>query len=281
MMKIATQTFGLRQELNEDLLGTIDKIHSVGFDAIEPFILFNEKQGSRDKNLWAYNTLELAVKRMNSLGMTIPSAHIGVGFGMIAMPINMIMENIVRIHEIYGIDSFVISGTFCTVRQTKHWAKLASKISDAARAYGCKILYHNHDDEFQKVRYKGDIITAMDIFLEETDPDVQLQLDIGWAGLVEDECSLLHHLSRRIASIHLKDFYPNYMEGYNRKTMPAEAFAPIGEGAIRINKIISMLGEMPSLGGTVIIDQDKYIGDMINSLGKGCINVRKMMGEQI
>lgn len=45
MVHIGTQTFGLGKELTNDLTGTLHMLHDIGFDAIEPFVLFNEKQG--------------------------------------------------------------------------------------------------------------------------------------------------------------------------------------------------------------------------------------------
>ena len=277
MTKIATQTFGLKQELTADLTGTIEKLHAAGFDAIEPFVLFSEKQGNNAKNLWAYDTLQIAAEKMRELGMTMPSAHIGVGFGWISMPVKMIVKNILKLHESYGIERFVVSGPFSIPGEARHWASLTRRISGEVHPHGCTILYHNHDDEFHQVRYQGATGSAMDVFLKQTSPDVLLQVDIGWAGLVKDEGQLLRRYADRVASLHLKDFYSDYMTGYTRKTMPVDAFAPIGEGAIHTKEVLALITEFPHFAGTVIIDQDKYRGDMLAALGTGCENVRRML----
>lgn len=277
MIKIATQTFGLKKELTADLTGTIEKLHEAGFDAIEPYILFNEKQGNNAKNLWAYDTLQIAAEKMRELGMTMPSAHIGVGFGWISMPVSMITKNILKLHDAYGIELFVVSGPFSIPGEARHWASLTRRISKEVHPHGCTILYHNHDDEFHKVRYQDATVSAMDAFLDQTSPDVLLQVDIGWAGLAEDERQLTRRYADRIASLHLKDFYSDYITGYNRKTMPVEAFAPIGEGAIHTKEVLALIDELPRFAGTVIIDQDKYSGDMLTALEKGCGNIRRML----
>lgn len=49
-MIIATQGFGLKKEFNADLTGTIRTLHNIGFQAIEPLILFREKQGNMPQN---------------------------------------------------------------------------------------------------------------------------------------------------------------------------------------------------------------------------------------
>ena len=59
--------------------------------------------------------------------------------------------------------------------------------------------------------------------------------------------------------------------------MPVEAFAPIGEGAIHTKEVLALIDELPRFAGTVIIDQDKYSGDMLTALEKGCGNIRRML----
>lgn len=253
MSKIFTQTFGLSKEFSEDLIGTIQKLHDIGLDGIEPLVMFRDVQGKLPRNLWALDTLEVAKAKMDELGMTIPSAHIGVAFGWFSMPVSTIAMNIRMLHDKFGINDFVISSAFGTLAQTKHWAKMMRKISDAVHPYGCRVLYHNHDDEFKKVRYQGKTVEAMEVFLDLTSPDVMLQVDIGWAGIAGDENAIVKRYADRIASLHMKDFYPGYRNGrYTRKNMPVEAFAAIGEGEIATKEILSIRENFPNFGGNII-----------------------------
>lgn len=281
MSKICTQTFGLGKEFSEDLIGTIHKLHQIGFDGIEPFVMFNAQQGKLPKNLWAQDTLAIAKKEMDALGMTIPSAHIGVAFGWFSMPVNTIAQNIQMVHEQFGITDFVISSTFGTVAQTKHWAKMMRKITDAIGPFGCRVLYHNHDDEFHKVRHQGEEVEAMEAYLDLAGKDMLLQMDIGWAGIAGDEETIVERYSSNIASLHLKDFYPAYRNGhYTRKYMPTEAFAAIGDGAVKTEQILAKRNLLPNFSGNVIIDQDKSTDDMLKALETGYGHVRTMLGEE-
>lgn len=278
MSKIFTQTFGLGKGFSEDLTGTIQKLHDIGFDGIEPFVMFNEEQGKLPKNLWALDTLKIAKAKMDALGMTIPSVHIGVAFGWFSMPVDTIAKNIRMLHDQFGIRDFVISTTFGTLAQTKHWAKMMRKISDAVHPYGCRMIYHNHDDEFKLLRYQGKTAEAMEAFLDLTSPEVMLQLDIGWAGIAGDELAIVRRYADRIALLHMKDFYPDYRNGqYTRKNMPAEAFAAIGEGAVKTAEILAIRECFPNFNGTIIIDQDKTSGDMLKALETGYHNIRAML----
>ena len=278
MSKVFTQTFGLSKEFSEKLIGTIQKLHDIGFDGIEPFVMFNEEQGKLPKNLWALDTLKIAKAKMDELGMTIPSVHIGVAFGWFSMPVGTIAKNIQMLHDQFGINDFVISSTFGTLAQTKHWAKMMRTISDAVRPYGCRVLYHNHDDEFKTVRYQGKTMEAMEVFLKLTSPEVMLQVDIGWAGIAGDENAIVKRYADRIVSLHLKDFYPNYRNGqYTRKNVPVEAFAAIGEGEIATKEILAIRKSFPNFGGSIIIDQDKTTGEMLKALETGRGNIRAML----
>ena len=280
-MVIATQTFGLKAEFAADLTGTIQALHDAGFQAIEPMVLFQDRQGNKPKNLWAFDTLKTAWEKMQSLDMRISSVHIGVGFGWLSMPVSLIVKNILLIHEMYGVRDYVVSAPFGTAAQAKHWAKLTRSISDAVAPQGCRILYHNHDDEFRSVRYQGKTVAAMDVFLEHTSPDVLLQLDVGWAGMAGEETAIAARYAKRIASVHLKDFYAPYTNGrYTRKNMPAQAFAPIGQGAIATRDILSACQDLPNFSGDFIIDQDKSSADMLKALEIGCRNISAMLAAE-
>ena len=270
---IAVQSFGLKNEFETDFPGTIRKLREIGFDGIEPLILFQEKQGKMPKNVWAQDTQKIAFSAMRDLGMGIPSAHIGVGFGAFTMPAGNVIRGVLQAHEEYGIDTFVMTAPFSSAIVATHWAKLAKAVSDTVRPYGCRILYHNHDDEFHAVRGG----TAMDLFLKRTSPDLMLEIDIGWAGIAGDEYEIVKRYRDKLYSLHLKDFYSQYRSGYTRKDMPSPAFAPIGNGAIRSKEIIDLAKALPNFSGTYIIDQDKSNRSMLEDLKIGYDNIRSMI----
>ena len=280
MTEIATQTYGLSKEFTADFTGTIQALHDAGFQGIEPLIRFEQTQGKLTKNVWTLETLKTGWEEMRSLGMTFPSVHIAVGYGWFAMPAERIVKTILMLHEQYGMQYFVVSAPFGSLALARRWAKLASRISDAIVPHGCRLVYHNHDDEFQKIRFRGKSVEAMEAFLTLTSPDVLLQVDIGWAALAGDEVSIIKRYADRIMSSHLKDFYPAYKTGkYTRKNMPAEGFAPVGEGVIQTREVLSLLDALPHFAGTVVIDQDKSDGSMLEALKNGYKNVRAILDE--
>ena len=99
MTTIGTQTFGLGKELSANLAGTIQSLHDMGFQAIEPFVLFAKKQGRLPRNIWTLETLAAAAEQIQQLGMTIPSVHIGVGLGWFSLPVGLLAKNIIKLRE--------------------------------------------------------------------------------------------------------------------------------------------------------------------------------------
>lgn len=278
MVKIGTQTFGLEKEFTTDFEGTIRALHEIGFDSIEPFVMFNKTQGKLGKNLWALDTLSEGMSIMREVQMSVPSAHIGVGFGIFSMPAGKIVENILMLREKTGIDTFVISGPFGTVSLAKKWGHILGKVSREVSASGCTILCHNHDDEFHRIKVKGQEKEALEYFFELAGENVLLQLDIGWAGFAKDETAIVKKYADRIFSLHMKDFYPgNHLRQYKRNDIPAELFAPVGEGFIQTEEIINMLDSFPRFSGNIIMDVDKCSGSMLETLKISHDNIRNML----
>ena len=278
-MQIGTQTFGLAKELNTDLIGTLQTLREIGFEQIEPYLLFSEKQGKRAKNIWAKDTLNTALPVLRDLGMGTPSFHIGIGYGWLSMPVGMITKNLFALQEKTGTSTFVISGLFGTAAQTKHWAKLFDEIQKSVSGNGIQILCHTHDDEFKKIPYKGEFKEALAVFFDRMESNIKLQLDIGWAALAGDEVSIAKRYADRIVSLHLKDFYPGCRGNYTRRTVPETQFAPIGCGEVRHTEVIALRDQFKHYNGSLIIDQDKYTGNMLDSLRIGYENIRSAIEE--
>lgn len=274
MITIGTQTFGLSKELTSDFSGTIKKLHDIGFTCIEPLILFQEEQKNTAKHLWTYELLKEAKPLLDSYGIQIPSVHVGAGIGFFTMPANRVIENLIRLNEEMGIDTFVFSGIFHSKIVAKKWGRLVNTVAKEMCPRGCTIAYHNHDDEFTLLNVNGQTMSAMDYFLEIAGEDILLQLDIGWAALSGNEYAIVQKYANRIVSLHYKDFYREGLTGqYSRAKMPANAFAPIGEGVVKSEAIYRICHKLPHFNGTILIDQDKYTGNMLDSLRTGYQNL--------
>lgn len=273
---LAVQSFCLKDQLTADMHGTIRQLHEIGFDSFEPFLVFDGKQGKKPGHLFSFERLAQVKPLLDSLGMAMPTAHAGIGYGSFFMPTGRIIRNIKKVHEEYGIRYFVVGGLFANARGAQKWAKVCSAVAEGLRGSGCTLVYHNHDVEFTKTNVKGRTITAMDYFMELVGPEVMLQPDIGWAANGSDEVAFVKKYAHRIVSLHLKDL----KEGSNThtaKNMPTEMFTPIGEGRVRTREILQMMDSFPNLQGRLVIDQDRSAGDMMADMKRSFDHIQSML----
>ena len=273
---LSVQSFCLKEELAQDMPGTIRQLHEIGFDGFEPLIVFDEKQGRKPANLFSFERLAQLKPVLDSCGMAMPTAHAGIGFGAFFMPTGKIISNMRRVHEAYGIRYFVVGGMFTNAGGARKWAKVCSAVAEGIRDCGCSVVYHNHDVEFKKINVGGRTLTAMDYFMEQVSPYVMLQPDIGWVSNAADEVEFVKKYSDRIISIHLKDLKQG-SEAYTARNMPAEMFTAIGDGRVRTREVLSLMDSIPNLEGRLVVDQDKSTVGMMKDMRRSYANIRSFL----
>lgn len=273
MKYIGTQTFGLGKELTADLKGTLLKLRQIGFNAVEPCLMFDEKQGDVGKNHWSMETLREAKAYMAEIGMTITSVHCNADPNG-ALTAEEVAEKLLRVNEEFGISVFVTSNLVSTVEQGVKAGEYYKKVNDILKDKGCRLLFHNHNVEMEMLTdCEGK--RGIDVIMETAGEDLQLQLDIGWAGYVGDEIKIAQEFKDKIYLIHLKDFYQEYVKkGIKINELPVGAFAPMGEGSILLSETLGLADQFPQFQQTIIIDQDGYAGNMLDSLKIGFDNIR-------
>ena len=267
---IGTQLYGLGKELQSDFRGTIEELHRIGFECVEPMCIPTERQFFMPPNTFSYKRLENLIRELEKHNMTIPSVHLGAGMGGYMKPARTVINSIQKLHNRFGVENFVFSGMFSNPKDAVRWGVLLRETADAAASFNCRIIYHNHDVEMEEITSEGKNRTLLDVFFEESGEKVLMQLDIGWAAYAADEISVFEQYADRIIEIHCKDFTTRALSsGVKRDDIPAEGFAAIGSGAVKTAEIIKRLNDLPKFNGTVLIDQDKTGGLMLDDLEAG------------
>ena len=244
----------------------------IGFNAIEPLMMFGEEQGEEPKNRWALETLREAVRIMGELGMSIPSMHCDVSpFG--GEPAEETAEKLLQINREFGVKVFVTSSPVGTKEEALAAGAYYKKVAAVLKENGCQLLFHNHDNEMKKLEGCGGKC-SLDYILESAGPDLMLELDFGWAGFDSDEYEAAEKYRDRVYYIHLKDFYPEYTKkGYSRQQIPDDAFCAVGDGAVHLREIMDHMADFGNFQGVLVIDQDAYVPGMLKSLEIGMKNV--------
>lgn len=118
-------------------------------------------------------------------------------------------------------------------------------VAEKLSASGCWFMYHNHDQEFQKV---GDRL-IIDILAEAFSPkEMGFIVDTFWVQAAgADPAAWIRKLRGRVPCIHLKDF------SYGRK------FAAIGEGNMNFDAIFNAAAD--SGVEYMLVEQDDCYGE--------------------
>jgi sugar phosphate isomerase/epimerase len=123
--------------------------------------------------------------------------------------------------QLMRADWIVIPSLPGSLRTPAGYRQVAAEFNAAgevARRYGLKLLYHNHDVDFQV--HDGQVL--FDILAAETDPDlVGFELDLYWCVRGRQHpVRYFTELPRRHPALHVKDMAPNL------------GFADVGSGVL-------------------------------------------------
>lgn len=177
-------------------------------------------------------------------------------------------QAVIEEHEVMGCE-YIGIGMMPEKYRTPEWLwHFAEDYKEPAKkiaAAGKRLLYHNHNLEFQK--FGGRLV--MDTLLESFAPEeLGIILDTYWVQMGgADVCDWLGKLKGRIPCVHLKDMAVRGME---------PIMAPVGEGNLPWAKILQTLREQ---GGTqhLLVEQDICQGSPFDCLRVSYQNLQALL----
>lgn len=264
-MQVGLQLYALREQMKEDLAGTLEKVAAAGYRQVEV--------ANRFPGLSAKETRAM----LNNFGLTVMGAHIGsVDRESIEAELDFYSE--VGVQYVVCGNDFFSYGVPSSVLNRCDDYNYAGKL---ARERCMTLCYHNHFQEFQRLCR----IPSMEWILENTDPGLlSLELDVYWtarAGL--DPVDFLKRYADRVAILHLKDFpadapqktdlFDGVLLPYQKLTPDAfdlvtrkELFTELGDGVLPLAGLIE-IGKTAGIPWAVI-DQDFTQIDPYESIRK-------------
>jgi sugar phosphate isomerase/epimerase len=194
----AIQIWTLREAFGEDMPATLEAIKEMGYQGVELCRWYD----STDKfDKWSAEDIQAVCDR---IGLKVISSHV---------PYYMIQEDrlpeLVEFCRVVGMGYAVVASLPEELTRSRvAWREAATQFNRAAatlKPEGIRIGYHNHGVEFQPI----DGQKPWDIFFDNTDPEVIMQLDIGNAlSGGGDPYSYLENYPGRATLVHLKDYAP-------------------------------------------------------------------------
>ena len=188
-LPVAVQLYSVRDEMEKDFYGTIQKMKDLGYDGVEFAGLFGEEPAK--------------IKAFcEEIGITPISAHIPY-YDMLENP-EAVLSDYAEIGCKYVVVPYLTEecrpgtdGFAATVEGIR-------KIGGAAKALGLQLLYHNHDFEF--VTINGEY--ALDVLYSSVSEDLlKTEIDTCWVNVAGvNPAEYVEKYSGRSPVVHLKDF---------------------------------------------------------------------------
>ncbi|HET8860143.1 sugar phosphate isomerase/epimerase [Marivirga sp.] len=212
------QLYTLREALEKDFKGTIEKVAKIGFKYLE---FFNYSNGK-----YFGNSITEVKSILDESGLQAVSSHVLTGWAMpksIGTMTNDWERTVADAAEL-GQSHLACAYLFDSERKSlDHYRKLSELLNscgETAKEYGIQMTYHNHDFEFQTL--EGEI--PYEILLSQSDINlVKFELDLYWtarAGV--DPIQYFKNHQGRFPLWHVKDM------GAGKE----QFFSAVGEGVI-------------------------------------------------
>ena len=245
---IALQLYSVRDDMEKDFYGTLEKVKALGYEGVEFAGLFNEKA-------------EDIKKKLSELQLTPISAHVPY-YDMLENPVE-VLKDYKEIGCKYVVVPYLTEECRPGTDGFTDTVKGIRKIGEAAKELGLQLLYHNHDFEFIKI----DGEYALDILYNEVPSEfLQTEIDTCWVNVGgENPAAYIEKYTGRAPVVHLKDFVGSNNGGPLYKLIGIEEeeteakeqtfeFRPVGYG---VQDFKAILKASEKAGASwVVVEQD-------------------------
>jgi sugar phosphate isomerase/epimerase len=233
---ISLQLYTVRDALQEDFVGTIQKIADMGYVGVEP-----------------YGGMPVAAAEAAQIlrdnGLTIHSAHLG-------LPESDNAAGILDAAAAYGIQRIIVPWLPPDLFKTADSIKAVCDRLNAAQrlisADGYTLGYHNHHFEFMNTDAG---VAAYHIMLEHLDPQIFFELDTYWIQVGgHDPAEVVMAFGNRAPLLHIKD---------GPADKPESDMTAVGAGDVDIKGVV-IAGE--GSAEWLIVELDRCATDMMTAV---------------
>lgn len=232
MSELSVQLYSVRDAFAADPADTLRRLAAIGFTQVEPYGVVENVDALR--------------AGLPANGLTAPTAHarlIGADQAAVfaaaaELGIGLVIDPLVKPEQ--WQDPADIAATADALNAA---AKLAAE-------HGVQIGYHNHWWELES---RLDGRSAFEVFADQLDPAVALEVDTYWATAGgEDAPALLRRLGDRVRAIHVKD---------GALATDATGQVPAGQGRVPLADVLAA-----APGALRVIEFDAYDGDLFEAI---------------
>jgi sugar phosphate isomerase/epimerase len=254
--ELSIQLYTVREALDADLAGTLDRLAGFGLRNVEAFGFLGRAAELR--------------AAFDAAGLSAPSGHANflseqLRFGETVIdvpPMEQILDDAATLGVDILIDPMVMPPRWSSLDEVRKTADLLNGHVDRAAERGIRLGYHNHSQEFH---HSFDGVTAYEAFAGLLDPRVLLEVDVFWAATgKQDVPALLGRLGDRVRLLHAKDGIIGedpFLTGDLENMKLDQRVAGEGEAPLR-----EILAAAPATEYAVI-EFDQFDGDIFEAIG--------------
>lgn len=226
-MKIGLILYTIRDILNADPRGTLEKVAAMGYKNVELAGIPGGLSPEQFKQI------------LDDCGLTCFSAHVGID------EMRNDMEGVIARAKLFG-QKYVVLPWVSQDFYAEGWAKAATEtmlpVAKQLKEAGLQFCYHNHAFEFEK---EGDQ-TGWEVLWNAADPAyIHAELDAYWVATGgDDPAEWITKLSGRVPMVHWKDM------GLGED----KRFEEVGQGRLDWHSILAACREAGTEWCTVEMD---------------------------
>lgn len=187
--KLSIQLYTVRDQIKEDLRGSIKKIADLGFNNVETAF-------------WPEGvSLDQAAAVLKEFKLNVSSCHI-------ELPIGAYQKTFLATAKAFNCKNMIWHGwpedkRYSSLEGTKELVKIYNDANKFAKANGLKFGLHNHWWEF---RNKVSDKYVYEILLEGLDKDIFFEIDTYWVKVAgHDPAKIIQQFGDRVKLMHVKD----------------------------------------------------------------------------
>ncbi|MEV5978634.1 sugar phosphate isomerase/epimerase [Streptomyces sp. NPDC052114] len=238
---LSVQLYSVRDQLAADREGTLRRLASLGYGAVEAYDVLDDAKGLR--------------RIVDALGLTVSGAHVMQLLGPEPGPVLDAVATLGT--DLAIVPAGVPHEEFTSRDGLARTAERLNSLAKKAERHGLRVGYHNHwweiEPRFDAADGAADEARphAVEILAGLLDPAVFLEVDTYWAAVGGAEVpGLLRRLGDRVRALHLKDGPgtkedPNVAVGGG--TMPVPEILAAAPHAWRIVEFDSCAGSADTL----------------------------------
>jgi sugar phosphate isomerase/epimerase len=243
--KISVQLYTFRNQLNEDVPGTLQKVAGIGLRNVETYDFSDEMDFTEFG------------KNLKEAGLTVSSMHGNI-------PLGKEGEKALRRAEAYDCQQVIWHGwpedsRYQSLDGIKELADLYNRANQLMKTNGLSFGLHNHWWELRLDESGG---YPLQTLLEYIDSDIFLEIDTYWVKTAgQDPAEIVKKYGDRVQFMHIKDGPAQWSDDLG--TEPHKPMVAVGKGTQDFGKIARACGDDPKW---MVIELDECATDVFEAV---------------